>query len=1324
MKPTNGTNTSSTLEVLDRAFLSLTADNTLWDIPLDQALHRVTETVAKALKTDRASIWNMVRTPQSIELMDLYDAQNKQHSAGAQLMASDYPGYFMALQNGRVIDAMDATQDHRTREFTEDYLKPLGIGAMLDATLWVAGETRGVLCIEHVGSPRLWTENEKGFAVSVADLIAQIIVYGKTRESESRYEGILNNMPAVAYRCACDEHWSVEYISGGILALSGYDREEFINNKIRTYESIIHPDDSAMVETMVLDKVKKDKPYVLEYRICHKNGDIRWVHEHGRATISESGEPLHLDGVITDITSRRIAESKIKELSAKQKAILNASNYSIITTDLEGTITGFNKASERMLGYQASEMIGKATPALIHDINEVADRARELSKELDQEVKPGFDVFVIKPRLSGKAEEREWTYIRKDGTRYPCLLSVTSIHAADGTHFGYLGVGIDISEPKNSQLALETSRQQLAQAQAIAHLGNWNLDLLTGKASWSDEEYRLLGYVPGSVEPSSDNFIAAVHPDDRESVWKSMQASMNPDSSGTYEITHRVLLSDQTERILLEKGEVTFDDKGTPLQMFGTTLDITERIRSEEIIRDSESRYRALFEASGDTIFVLRDYRFVDCNEQALKTFGCAYEQIVGETPVRFSPEFQPDGKPSREKAHQKIQAALNGETQHFEWRHLRYDGTPFDAEVTLTHVEINGKPNLLASVRDITLRKKAEAALKESREQLLERNESLRLINQLSSELHGELDVHTIAAKSINTLISIQNPPQVAFYLLDPIEHMLRLQAHSGFDEETVSAGELIPVENSLSGAALESGEILFSSNIEQDDRIYPDMKEQLQRTGYQTAVVIPLIFNQRPLGSVIMVFKEKHPFLDSELNTLSAIGTTISLAISNARQLREFEFQAQHDTLTGLANRSLLHKYFSKQVLNRKNGTSKISALLLMDLDRFKDVNDTLGHHIGDLLLRQISLRLKAILGERSGLVARLGGDEFTVLLTDIDGLDEVQLVCTEIQHDIRQPFVINNMSLEVGASIGIATYPRDGKDSHELLRSADVAMYQSKTNNTEYEFYDQTQDRHSVERLAIMNDLNMAIRENQFVLHYQPKIDIRTRELIGFEALVRWQHPEIGLIMPNDFIPFAEISDSIFRLTEHVVDMALNQQKIWRDQGKNYSVAVNLSARSLHDSQCLVTLQETLSKYGSDPRLLELEITETMLMKDPEHAITILSQLSEIGIQLSVDDFGTGYSSLSYLKRLPINALKIDRTFVKDMVENEQDRIIVQSTIGLAQNLGLRVIAEGVEDEDSLQHLNEMACDQAQGYHICRPLPWDKLAEWIEYHESWKH
>jgi diguanylate cyclase (GGDEF)-like protein/PAS domain S-box-containing protein len=1323
MRPSNGSSTPITSKVLDQALLSLAEDSSLWQIPLQEALERITEVVARALKAKRTSIWKMLEQLHAMEVIDLYESTPDRHTQGQRLLVSENPGYFTALQQGRIIDAMDARQDYRTRELTESYLEPHAIDAMLNASLWIAGETHGVLCIEQVGSQRLWTDAEKRFAVSIADLVSQLLVFDQTRQNVNRYEAILDNMPAVAYRCSPDLNCKMEYIGGTIEALTGFPREEFTRDDGRNYISIIHPGDRPHVQEVVRSALENQDSFVVDYRILRQNGEIRWLQEQGRANYDTQGKPVSIDGVISDITERHNIESQLREVSANQQAVLDASNYSVISTDLEGTITGFNKAAERMLGYSAEELIGKATPAIFHDINEVAQRAEELSQELGQEVKPGFDVFVLNARQTGKAEDREWTYIRKDGSRFPCFLSVTAILAADGTHYGYLGVGADISERKTALEALKNSQKQLAQAQAIAHLGYWDLDLTTGKAIWSDEEYRLLGYEPGEVESIPDNLIARLHPDDRDITLKTINACLDPEGSGSYEVTFRVILPDQTERILLEKGEVSFDDQGTPFHMFGTTLDITERTRAEDSIRASENRYRALFEASGDSIFVMREDHFVDCNDQTLQMFGCSYDQIIGETPVRFSPKFQPDGRPSMEAALEKIEAAFKGEVQQFEWQHLRYDGTPFEAEVTLTFVEINGQPNLLATVRDITKRKKSEAELKKSRQQLLERNESLRLINQLSAELHGELDIDAIAQKTLDILLTIESQPQIAFYVLDPLENLLRLKTHSGFDKETTTAGKLLPLEGSLSGTALKKTEILTTSDIMNDPRLEPDMKQRLVNLGYHSAVVIPLIFNQRPLGTINMVFSEEHPFKDTELNTLSAIGTTVSLAMANARQLRDFEHQAQHDSLTGLANRSLLHKRFKKLIKSDQGALAPISTLMLMDLDRFKDINDTLGHHVGDLLLRQISLRLKAVLGERKGLVARLGGDEFTLLLSNVSDLGEIKVVSEEIQNDLSQPYVINNMMLEVGVSIGIALYPRDGRDSHELLRSADVAMYQAKKNKTGVEYYDQSQDSHSVERLAIMNDLNSAIRDNQLVLHYQPKVDIRNQDIIGFEALVRWQHPELGLLMPDDFIPFAEISDTIFRLTQKVMELALQQQRKWRDQGKNYSVAINLSARNLHDNRCVDVLKSLLHEYQTDPGLLELEITETALMQDPEHAISLLSEISDLGVQLSVDDFGTGYSSLAYLKRLPINALKIDRTFVKDMVDNEQDSIIVRSTVGLAQNLGLKVIAEGVEEEKSLILLSGMGCDQAQGYYICKPMPWDKIDEWIEFHQSWK-
>jgi EAL domain-containing protein (putative c-di-GMP-specific phosphodiesterase class I) len=305
---------------------------------------------------------------------------------------------------------------------------------------------------------------------------------------------------------------------------------------------------------------------------------------------------------------------------------------------------------------------------------------------------------------------------------------------------------------------------------------------------------------------------------------------------------------------------------------------------------------------------------------------------------------------------------------------------------------------------------------------------------------------------------------------------------------------------------------------------------------------------------------------------------------------------------------------------------------------------------------------------------------------------------------------------MRLEIDASIGISLYPRDGKDGHALLRTADVAMYEAKIHGGGIAFYDVATDKHSPERLAIMAELGNAVRENQLLLHYQPKFDMRKQEINGFEALVRWQHPRLGLLYPERFIPFAEVSEVIFPLTHFVLQQALEQQQEWKAAGQHFTVAVNISARNLRDDRCADLIQGLLKKYDTQPGDLELEITETALMHDPEGAACRLERIAALGVKLSIDDFGTGFSSLGYLRRLPIHTLKIDRLFVEDMLVNEQDANIVRSTIGLAHNLNLEVIAEGVESAATQSLLGEMGCDLIQGYHLSRPMPWEDIKGWL--------
>jgi diguanylate cyclase (GGDEF)-like protein len=415
----------------------------------------------------------------------------------------------------------------------------------------------------------------------------------------------------------------------------------------------------------------------------------------------------------------------------------------------------------------------------------------------------------------------------------------------------------------------------------------------------------------------------------------------------------------------------------------------------------------------------------------------------------------------------------------------------------------------------------------------------------------------------------------------------------------------------------------------------------------------------------------------------------------------------------LTGLPNRTLFHKYFIEKIKNKKYR----SALILLDLDRFKEINDTLGHHIGDELLQKIGPRLEQVFLKQTILLSRLGGDEFIVLIENISSKEDIIIYAESLLTTLREPFVVDSMKLELDASIGISIYPEDGKDSHALLRSADVAMYDAKSKGGGIQIYDRSADKHTPERLALIADLNSSIRGGQLLLHYQPKISLKNGKVSGFEALVRWNNSDMGLLYPDKFIALAEMSDSIHHLTQEVFRLALQQQKIWYQAGHCFPVAINLSARNLIDERCIHSLRESIHEYNVKPGMLELEITETALMHDPEMAINLLNQISDLGVKLSIDDFGTGYSSLSYLRRMPINTLKIDREFVTDMVSNDHDSIIVSSTILLAHNLNLVVVAEGVEDIETINRLKQMGCDLAQGYYISKPKPWNEMEQWLD-------
>jgi diguanylate cyclase (GGDEF)-like protein/PAS domain S-box-containing protein len=507
--------------------------------------------------------------------------------------------------------------------------------------------------------------------------------------------------------------------------------------------------------------------------------------------------------------------------------------------------------------------------------------------------------------------------------------------------------------------------------------------------------------------------------------------------------------------------------------------------------------------------------------------------------------------------------------------------------------------------------------------------------------------------------------------------------------------------------------------------DYVHPEDREEVlaRYRGIARGQTGSIPFEHRILckgGDILWVNSSVSFVRDSDERPVSA-----SLMVQDVTQRKAAEeallaqaelnqHQARHDALTGLANRTLFRERIERALASARSGNG-LTAVMLMDLDRFKEVNDSLGHHAGDVLLQEVARRLSGVL-RTSDAIARLGGDEFGILLPDPRDPSGVTAVVEKLVEALQEPIAVQDLPLVVEASIGIAMYPEDGTDVDTLLRAADVAMYTAKEEKAGFGFFDGNTHQLDLARLTLVGELRRALEKRELVLHYQPQAALADGAVRSVEALLRWNHPERGQIGPDEFIPLAQQTGLIKPLTLYVIGEALRQCRAWQQQGLPLSIAVNVSTRNLLDVEFPAQVQDLLDAWDLEPALLQLEITEDAVLTDPVRTRLILEELAGMGVRLAIDDFGTGYSSLAYLKRLPIRAIKIDRSFVMGMVGDEDDAIIVRSTIDLGRNLGLEVVAEGVETEAVWNRLRELGCTLAQGYLLSRAVPPSELREWL--------
>ena len=827
---------------------------------------------------------------------------------------------------------------------------------------------------------------------------------------------------------------------------------------------------------------------------------------------------------------------------------------------------------------------------------------------------------------------------------------------------------LDLAERRGVETALRESEERFRAtfeqaAVGIAHVGTDNRYLLVNRRLCD-----MLGYT--REELLTKTFEDITHPDD-------LVSDLEYDRRLRSGAIHS---SAREKRYVCKDGSILWinltvsmvrDHSGAPSYFIAVIKDISDRKRAEEALlrqqeslRESEERFRLLFYSNPQPMWVydVQSLRFLEVNDAAVAHYGFSREEFLQMRICDIRPETD------RRRLLDDVARSRDRLSHSGVWRHQLKDGRVIDVEITSHTLAFKGRHAALVLAHDMTKRKRAEEALRESEE---------RLARVFETVAEG-ITVHDLDGR-----IRFANP----------------------------AAERLLGLKRSMDGAPTAERPWHFTTfdgtPLTDDER--PAIRSI--RTGTpMSGVELVLV---REDGARIPISINTAPLHDAEG---AVVGTVTSFRdITQVKTLeQQLRHQALHDSLTGLPNRALLLDRLEHAILSARR-TGAPLALLLMDLDRFKEVNDTFGHHYGDLLLQHIRPRLRDVL-RATDTVARLGGDEFAVLLpnTDEPGASRVS---EKILATLSQPFEIGEQSVHVEPSIGIALYPEHGQDANTLMRRADVSMYVAKRSHSGYSQYRPEHDLHSPARLALITGLRHATEHDEMILHYQPKVSFATGSLAGMEALVRWQHPQYGLIPPSQFIPEAEQTGLIKQLSFWVVKEALNQCRAWYEAGHQTAIAVNLSTRSLHDPQFADDVTRLIRSCAVSPSWLKMEITESVIMENPDRVLRVLTRLHDLGVRIGIDDFGTGYSSLAYLKRLPVDEIKIDRSFVQDMTSNESDAVIVRSVIDLGHNLGLCVVAEGVENRETWDMLAAMGCDVAQGFYLSRPLPPDELDIWLE-------
>lgn len=881
---------------------------------------------------------------------------------------------------------------------------------------------------------------------------------------------------------------------------------------------------------------------------------------------------------------------------------------------------------------------------------------------------------------------------------------------------------------RKARRGLESELTRLRQAFDAAGAGTWEWDLQSNRVEWSPTFKAIFGLQP-DAEVTRDLLLSMMHAVDRPGVEANLRNAL--DNHGEYRAEYRIRRPDGVERWVGSRGRGEYDDAGRPVRMVGAAVDVSERRMAQRELRRSEARFRSLVEATAQIVWLADLQGMIVSMSPAFKRFtGVEPERANG---TGWLEVIHPD---DRERSIAVWTHSLQtGEHYHNEFRARMADGNYryFEANAVPVREVDGGIREWIGTANDVHDRKLAEAALNTAHQELERKvvehqlaEAATRRLNRVYAVLSG---INGLIVRGRNQRELFEGACRIAVeegrFLMawigrvkgDRVEPVAIHGANDGYVESIdINLSSRGTHGRGPTALALHEKRPRICNDLADDPDFAPWREAALAR-GFRSSAALPLVVGNQITGCICLYAGETGFFDEGEVALLTELAGDLSYALEFIAREAQLDYLAYYDSLTRLANRRLFADRLNQFLQSaRQNGEG--FAVMMLDLARFKTFNDMLGMAGGDELIKLIARRLTRFAGG-SGRLARVGGDRFAAIAPDFRQAANLSAMLRErVWNALNRPYRLAGQELRVSVRIGVAMFPDDGDDADSLIQNAEAALKKAKASGENYLFYTQQMSAVLKEKLRLEGQLRRALDESEFVLYYQPKLDLRDGSICGAEALLRWNSPELGLVPPAQFMPLLEETGMILEVGRWVLQNAAAQHARWLAEGVIApSISVNVSPLQLREPDFVSQVRNVVPvRGGREPAGIELEVTESVLMPDMQQHIGKLVEVREMGVKIAIDDFGTGYSSLSYLSRLPVTAVKIDRSFTVGMTDNADTMNIVSTIISLSRSMNLRVIAEGVDSVEQLKFLRLLRCDEIQGFLFSPAVPADQFADML--------